>query len=161
MGLYSSSQPCGVSITRSGHLLGISMAITVGDTGWGSDCANNQCSPHINWDAPTMDGAFHYDSNRQVVQGFITRWNCRNRGSWGCRYGDQNSNFVYAMGDLTRNVYRPVRGAAFYKHLVHYKKPGAMEFVIIGWSIDSSYRTATNGISVPFHFHQTGEAADS
>jgi len=97
------------------------------------------------------------ETYNEVSAANIIRWASANHGSWDEAYGDQNSNYVYALADFTgayQTAYRRVQ-----RHLVHFKKPGTEEIIVQFDDVDASnYPTQ---IRSQIHYPQNGEKVAS
>jgi len=85
------------------------------------------------------------------------RWASANHGSWDTQYGDQNSEYMYAMEDgagAYNVTYNRVQ-----RHLVHFKKSGLEEKVVTYDDIDATGHS--NSIAIHLHYPQNGEPAPS
>jgi len=91
------------------------------------------------------------------AQSQILRWASANHGSWATAYGDQHSNYMYAMADfsgyytLTYNVNQ--------RSIAHLKKPGLEEILIQYDDVDATGNATS--ISTHVHYPQNGETAAS
>lgn len=83
----------------------------------------------------------------------ISRWAGANHGTWPVSYGDQNSQYVYAMADAT-GAYSTTYNHVL-RHFAHFKKPGADE-IIIQYDDDDTTIAPTQ-IAIHGHYPQNGQ----
>ena len=113
--------------------------------------------PDILDSSPGFAGAaWHgYGGDTNDAVSYIARWASANHGAWATAYGDQNSNYVYALAEQKGSY--TVSFNHVQRSFAHLKKSGLEEKIIQYDDIDASNRPTA--IAFHVHYPQNGETA--
>lgn len=100
---------------------------------------------------------FYFESGTSSYANYsdIANWSSANSGSWPTAYGDQNSRYACAMGDLSKAYTVTLNYAQ--EWTCHFKKSGLEEIVV--QYVDVAAPAATSFFKT-IHYPQNGEAVD-
>ena len=145
-------QPGQIQLYKAGFLLATdSVYPGQAQDNIGANLDFSKCGSTIEFSgANTFNRGEYYN---EISTGGTVRWASANHGAWATAYGDQNSNYVYSLADLTgdyRTRYNRVQ-----RHLAHLKKPGTEEVIIQFDDVDAS--NSPTAIRSQLHYPQNGE----
>jgi len=151
-GDHDLAQPGQIQLYKAGFLLATdSLPPGIGRANNGANLSFSSAGSTIEFNGG--DTFKRGETYNEVSTANILRWASANHGSWDAAYGDQNSNYVYALADFTgayQTTYTRVQ-----RHLVHFKKPGTEEIIVQFDDVDAgNYPTQ---IRSQVHYPQNGE----